>query len=93
MCDRVYLLLDVVDGESQPVARAIRGMPGVVAVDCLEERPDVLAVMEAPDRMKLAQAMMSVIGQVDSSLEDLRIMVARGEVSSVAGPRRASLNR
>ncbi len=77
MSARVYLLLDVVGGSGEKVASTLRRMPGVVLADSLEGRPDVLALLEAPGRMKLAELLMSVLARVDSVVEDLRMLVAR----------------
>ena len=52
---RVYILLDIVHGKSEYVIQALRGKPGVVMVDPLEGPPDVILVVEAPKRQKLAE--------------------------------------
>jgi len=77
MSARAYLLLDIVDGESEQVAQALRHIPGVVISDCLEGRPDVLVLVEASDRPKLAELLMPVLTASDNVTEDLRLLVSR----------------
>ena len=41
MNDRVYVLLDVIDGKSQEVVGALTGKSGVVSADVLENPPEL----------------------------------------------------
>ena len=74
---RAYLLLSVVDGRSEQVARTLRRQPGVVRVDSLEGQPDVIVLVQAPDRRKLAEYIMPAISSIDNITEDLRLLVTR----------------
>ncbi len=77
MSSRLYLLLETVNGHSEEVAQVIRLNPGVVTVDLVEGKPDVIAVMEAGDRQALAQLLMQVISCVENTTEDARILPTR----------------
>ena len=77
MSARVYVLLDIVDGKSEQAAQALGDMPGVLIADCLEGRPGVLLLVEASNRLKLAEFLMSAIASVDDIVEDLRLLVTR----------------
>ncbi len=77
MSSRLYLLLETVNGHSEEVAQVIRLNPGVVTVDLVEGKPDVIAVMEAGDRQTLAQLLMQVISCVENTTEDARILPTR----------------
>ncbi len=79
MSSRLYLLLETVNGHSGEVARMIRLNPGVVTVDLVEGKPDVIAVMEAGDRQELAQLLMQVISCVENTTEDARILPTRDD--------------
>jgi hypothetical protein len=46
----------------------------VVTVDVLEGRPDLLAVIEAPQRQKAAEYLMGLLESADSMIEDLRVL-------------------
>ena len=77
MSVRAYVILNLVEGSSEYVVDMLRGRKGVVSADWIEGRNDIIAIVEAPDRQKLADAMMPVIGYVDGITEDLHLMVSR----------------
>jgi len=77
MAVRAYILLDIVNGKSNYAARMLRSRSGVVIADTLEGRPDVIAIVEAPNRQKLAEAIMPVIGCIGDITEDLHLLVTR----------------
>ncbi len=79
MSSRLYLLLETVNGHSEEVAQVIRLNPGVVTVDLMEGKPDVIAVMETGDRQALAQLLMQVISCVENTTEDARILPTRDD--------------
>ncbi len=79
MGSRLYLLLETVNGHSQEVAQVIKLNPGVVTVDLVEGKPDIIAVMEAADRQELAQLLMQVISCVENTTEDARILPIRDD--------------
>ncbi len=72
-------MLETVNGHSEEVAQVIRRNPGVVTVDVVEGKPDVIAVMEAGDRQELAQLLMQVISCVENTTEDARILPTRDD--------------
>ena len=77
MSVRVYMLLDIVDGSSDYVLQMLRDKIGVVLADLLEGRNDIIAIVEAPDRQRLADVIMPVIGCIDGITEDLHLLVTR----------------
>ena len=72
-------MLETVNGHSEEVAQVIRLNPGVVTVDVVEGKPDVIAVMEAGGRQELAQLLMQVISCVENTTEDARILPTRDD--------------
>ena len=80
--DRVYILLDVMDGKADQVAGKLRCMAGIRIVDVVEGQPDVIAVVEAPERHKLAETTMRVIFLVENMIEDLKLLPARNGLGS-----------
>ena len=74
MSARVYILLDIVRGKSEYVIQALRGKPGVVMVDPLEGPPDVIIVVEAPKRQKLAELTIQALASVETMTEGLRLL-------------------
>ena len=77
MSVRAYVLLDIVDGNSRYALHKLRGNSGVVLADRLDGAHDVIVMVEAPDRQKLAEIIMPVIGCVDNITEDLHLLVTQ----------------
>ncbi len=77
MSSRLYLLLETVNGHSEEVAQVLRLNSGVVTVDLVEGKTDIIAVMEAEDRQALARQLMQVISCVENTTEDARILPTR----------------
>ncbi len=76
MKDRVYILLNVSDGKGERVAEALSGMSGVATVDVLEGPPDVMIMIEALGRRKLAQLTVNALAAVEAMTEGIRLMPA-----------------
>lgn len=79
MSKRAYVLLDIVDGSCEYAVQTLQSKMGVVLVDCLEGRPDIIAVIEAPTRQMLAEVVIPVIGSIDGITEDLHLLVTRDD--------------
>ena len=79
MSVRAYVLLDIAGGSCEYAVQTLESKTGVVFVDWLEGRPDIIAVVEAPNRQSLAETMMPVIGSVDGITEDLHLLVTRDD--------------
>jgi hypothetical protein len=82
MSVRAYVLLDIVDGKSEYAVQMLQNRAEVVLADWLEGSPDVIVMVEAPNRQGLAEAIMPVIGCIDGITEDLRLLVTRDEIPS-----------
>jgi len=74
---RVYVLLDILGGSSEQVARTLRSKRGVVMADSLEGPPDVIMVVEAPDLQKLAELTIQALASVESTTTVLRLLPAQ----------------
>lgn len=55
MSARVYVLLDVMEGRANQVAKSLRSKCGVLMADVLENPSDVIVVVEAPERQRLTE--------------------------------------
>ena len=75
--DRAYVLLSIMEGKTGQAARALRNMPGVAVVDCLEGNPSLLVILQAPNRLVLAELLMPVLAKVDGITEDLCLLVSQ----------------
>jgi hypothetical protein len=84
--ERIYLLLSITDGKSEQVARVLWDMPGVAIVERLEGDPSLLVMVEAQNRLTLAELLMPVIDKVNRVTEDLRLLVAQAHSGYTAKP-------
>ena len=82
MSARVYILLDVMEGKSDQVARTLRGEPGVTTVDLLEGLPNVIVVLQARGRRKLAELTIRALASVETVTEGLQLLPTRDECNS-----------
>jgi hypothetical protein len=59
----------------------LRRTSGAAIVDMLEGHPDVMVMVEAPDRQRLAESVMPVITSVEGITEDMHMLVTRNGMS------------
>lgn len=79
---KAYILLDIVDGKSEQVARVLRGKRGVLMADSLESPPDIIMVVQASDRQKLAELTVQALASVETFTEGLRLLPAKDGLDS-----------
>ena len=74
MSERVYLLIDAIEGKGGQVAQTLRGHPGVKMLDLLEGPPDVIVMLQALSRQKLAELTNLALASVDSMTEGMQVL-------------------
>jgi len=74
MSSRVYILLDVVEGKAERAAKTLRDGTGVKLADVLEERPRVIAMIQARTRSELAKLTNRALVSVESMTESLEVL-------------------
>lgn len=79
MSTRVYLLLDVLEEKFAYAIQTLQNAEGVVAADTLEGHPNIIVIIEAQDRQKLAELMMPVLRSLDHIITDLHLLMTRRE--------------
>jgi hypothetical protein len=77
---RAYMLLDIQKNKSQEVAKALQGKPGVVVVDIVEGPPDVVAVLEASGRLKLAETTAQVLESVETLVNCVSLLPVQDDI-------------
>lgn len=77
MGTKVYVLLDIIEGKLEQVVQTLRGKPGVVGVDLLEGSPNVIVVVEAPERKKLAEQTIQALASVETMTEGVQLLPTR----------------
>jgi hypothetical protein len=71
------MLLDILEEKYNYALQILQTITGVVVADTLEGHPNTLVIVEAPDRQRLVELMMPVLGSMDHVAEDLRLLVNR----------------
>ncbi|MDD5289554.1 MAG: hypothetical protein PHY28_10660, partial [Dehalococcoidales bacterium] len=72
--DRVYVILDIMEGKHSEAVQSLQTSPGVRWVDTLEGQWDVITAIEASNRMRLAQLLVRAIYSVDTITVDLQLL-------------------
>ena len=71
---RVYVLLDTVEGSGHEAIEVLRESPGIVMTDELEGSPDVLILVEAPEREQLAKWTIEALNSVEKWTEKIQLL-------------------
>lgn len=74
MSCRVYMLLDIADGQREEICRCLQGKTGIVLADVLEGEPDVLVMLEAVNRRQLVRLTMETISVVEQVAENVTLL-------------------
>ncbi len=75
MSDRVYILLDVIEWQTEQVVERLKSIDGVRTADLIEGNPNVITLLEASDRERLAKTLMQVISSVENVIQDLQLLL------------------
>ena len=73
---RVYVLIQIQEGKSEDVVSVLRLQPGVTIADVVEGQPDVIMVVEAQHRLRLAQLTIEALAAVETLTVGLHLMPA-----------------
>jgi len=77
MSAKAYVLLNVVHEKQEQVVRALRGKLGILMADVVEGPPDVVVVVEARSRRRLAKLTIQAITSVETMTEGLQLLPTR----------------
>lgn len=81
---RVYVLLRTVQDCAGNAVLALRQNVGVVAADRLEGPPDIIVVMEAADRPKLARAVVKALASVEVMTDSVELLPVQDGASGAS---------
>jgi hypothetical protein len=90
MSARAYVLLDIIKGKSSQAVKYLRGKPGVLMADLLDGPPDVILVVEAPERQELADLTNQALASVEKVTEDIRLLPAQDDRNIIASTKLSS---
>lgn len=82
MSHKVYILLDVIEWQTEQVVERLKSIAGVRIVDLIEGNPNIITLLEAPDRQRLAKITMEVISSEENVIQDLSLLPVCNENES-----------
>ena len=74
MANRVYILLDAIEGKADQVAETLRVSAGMKMVDVLEGQPNVIMMIQARDRGQLAKLTNRALASVETMTEGWQLL-------------------
>jgi len=77
MSARVYVLLDIEHTRIGEAAETLRNMRGVRMVDVLEGPPNLLMLVQARNRQRLAEITNQALASVESMTQDVQLLPAQ----------------
>ena len=72
--DRVYVILEIMEGKRSEAVQRLQANPSVRWVDELEGQWDVITIIEASNRMRLAKHLVRALATVEAITEDLQVL-------------------
>jgi len=94
--DRAYVILDTTDGKHSEAVQRLQAVRGVRLVDTLEGPWDVITVIEASTRPRLAELVVRAISSVETIIEDVQLLPSRNGTSTqstVQPAQKATINQ
>jgi hypothetical protein len=72
------MLIDVTAGTAGQVAGTLRGKPGVMLADEMDEQSKVMAVVEAVDQYRLAELSIGALESVEETIDGIQFFTTKG---------------
>lgn len=72
---RIYVLLSITPGNIEYAAELFRTLPLVTTVDVLEGDPNLLLMIEAKNRLQLAERLMEALSAPGDVIENVDILI------------------
>jgi hypothetical protein len=80
---RVYVLLSVKEGKAEQAIQTLRSKTGVQLLDVLEGPPDVIMMIQARERRRLAELTVEALASVGDVTEDLKLLPTSDKCSTL----------
>ncbi|MBM3119797.1 MAG: hypothetical protein FJ006_09705 [Chloroflexi bacterium] len=77
MNDRVYVLLYIQEDKFDQALQILQSKTGVRVLDVLEGMPNLIVMLQACDRQRLAKLTIGALASVESMTEDQRLLPVR----------------
>ena len=76
MSFKAFVIMDSPTEKTANMVRTLRKKPGVVSVDRIEDSPQLIVVVEARERRKLAELTVQAISAADSMVTIMQLLTA-----------------
>ena len=76
MTTRAYVLIEAQVGKSRDVAAALRSLPGVPSVDIITGDFDIIALVEAPDMVSMADLVTGKLQSIQGVIRTITCVAA-----------------
>jgi len=80
--ERVYVLIDAIEGKSGQVAKMLRGQPGVKMVDLLKGPPDIIVMLQAHSRLKLAELTDRALTSIETMIDNQQLLPVQNKCNN-----------
>ncbi len=79
---RAYILLNIIEDKTSQIVRILRSKAGVGMIDVLDGSPNVIMMVEAHDRQRLAELTVAALASVENMTEDLKLLPVRRQAQN-----------
>ena len=72
--EKVYIFVNVRKGMANQVMQALQGKAGVLNIDPVEDRTDIIVQLQATTRQKLAELTIQSMASVENMIDGIQLM-------------------
>jgi hypothetical protein len=71
MSERAYVLINAVKGKVPEMLAMLSKSPGIISADSVDGPPEIIMIVEADDRLKLARLVSNALYSIENMTDDL----------------------
>lgn len=74
MKNKVYVLIDIIEGKIDSAVKTLRDIPGVITADVVEGSHNLVLVLEASERLWLAEQTVNALNLLGTVIERVEVL-------------------
>ena len=74
MKNKVYVLIDIIEGKIDSAVKTLRDIPGVITADVVEGSHNLVLVLEASERLCLAEQTVNALNLLGTVIERVEVL-------------------
>ena len=82
--NRLYVLINVKPGKVEEVAQIVQNKPGVLFADIIDSPPDIIMVVHASDKQKLAELTLNALTPAEHLIKEVQLLPAQDKKITLA---------